>query len=306
MLKRLIKKAYGEDAHEEEQYLSVIRDLLDYGCIQQGRNGTTICEIGSGMVFSLRDGVIPLLTTKQVAWKTCLKELLWFIKGSTDNEELTRQKCNIWNGNSTREYLDSRGLTHLKENDLGPVYGFQWRHFNGEYVDCHTDYTGVGIDQLTYIINSLMSSNEETRNSRRLVMTAWNPCQLDEMALPPCHMMCQFHVTNGDELSCTMYQRSGDVGLGVPFNIASYSFLTHLIAKHCGLKAKEFIYYLGNVHIYDDHIDVLKTQIERQPYKFPTLEILGDKKRNIEEYTIEDFVIKDYQYHPTIKMEMRV
>lgn len=307
MLRTLINKAYGDNSHEEEQYLNIIRELVDGGGnIQEGRNGTTICDIGAAMVFSLKDGNLPLLTTKQVAWKTCLKELLWFIKGSTNNEDLKKQKCNIWNGNSTREYLDSRGLYNLNENDLGPVYGFQWRHFNGKYVDCNTDYGGVGIDQLTYIINSLKSDNQETRNSRRLIMTAWNPCQLDEMALPPCHLLCQFHVTNGNELSCSMYQRSGDVGLGVPFNIASYSFLTHLIAKHCDLKPKEFIYYLGNTHIYDDHIEPLKEQVIRKPYKFPTLNINCDKKNSIDEYILDDFIVNDYKYHPMIKMEMRV
>ncbi len=304
MLRNLIKKA-GYD-HEEEQYLAVIRDLIGGGCAQEGRNGTTICDVGSAMVFSLEEGKLPLMTTKQLAWKTCLKELLWFIKGSTDNEELVRQKCYIWNGNSSRQYLDSRGLTHLKENDLGPVYGFQWRHFNGDYVDCHTDYSGVGVDQLAYIIDALKSLDNEKRHSRRLIMTAWSPCQLDDMALPPCHMMCQFHVTGGDELTCTMYQRSGDVGLGVPFNIASYSFLTHLIAHHCGLKAKEFVYYLGNTHIYDDHVEPLKEQLERKPYEFPTLEIVGEKKANIEDYVLEDFIVKDYKCHPSIKMEMRV
>ena len=301
MLRSLIKKAGY--SHEEEQYLAVIRELIDTGCAQEGRNGTTICDVGAAMVFSLKDGKLPLMTTKQLAWKTCLKELLWFIKGSTDNEELTRQKCFIWNGNSSRAYLDSRGLTNLKENDLGPVYGFQWRHFNGEYVDCHTDYSGVGVDQLAYIIDALKGAD---RYSRRLVMSAWNPCQLDDMALPPCHMLCQFHVTEGDQLTCSMYQRSGDVGLGVPFNIASYSFLTHLIAHHCGLKAKEFIYYLGNTHIYDDHVVPLEQQIERKPYEFPTLEIFGEKKENIEDYVMDDFVVNDYVYWPTIKMEMRV
>ena len=300
MLRNLIKKAGYE--HEEEQYLAVIRDLIQCGTTYDGRNGTTICDVGTAMVFSLKDGRLPLMTTKQLAWKTCLKELLWFIKGSTNNEELTRQKCYIWNGNSSREYLDSRGLGHLKENDLGPVYGFQWRHFNGNYVDCLTDYSGVGVDQLEYIINALKGAD---RYSRRLVMSAWNPCQLDDMALPPCHILSQFHVTEGDQLTCTMYQRSGDVGLGVPFNIASYSFLTHLIAKHCGLKAKEFVYYLGNTHIYDDHIEPLKEQLERKPYEFPTLDIL-EKKENIEDYVLEDFVVKDYKCWPTIKMEMRV
>ena len=181
-----------------------------------------------------------------MAWKTCLKELLWFIKGSTSNKELQEQNVKIWNGNATREFLDSRGLSHLEENDLGPVYGHQWRFFNAEYETCMHNYKGKGVDQLQNVVNLL--KNPATRSSRRIIMSAWNPCQLDQMALPPCHVMCQFNVI-GDKLSCSMYQRSGDVGLGVPFNIASYSFLTHLLAHHCGLKAHEFVYYLKLTHL---------------------------------------------------------
>ena len=286
--------------HDEYQYINLIEDIIDHGTLVNGRNGNTKAIFGSAMHFSLEDNVMPILTTKRVAWKTCLKELMWFISGSTDNTKLQEQGVKIWNLNATRDFLDGRGLIHLAENDLGPVYGHQWRFFNADYVDSKTDYTGKGVDQLKMIVDSL--SDPVERYSRRLIMSAWNPCQLDEMALPPCHVMSQFNVI-GDELSCSLYQRSGDVGLGVPFNIASYCFLTHLLAKHCGLKAKEFVYYLGNTHIYDDHIDVLKQQIEREPYSFPTLEI--NKKSNIDDYTIEDFSISDYQYHATLKMEMR-
>ena len=146
---------------------------------------------------------------------------------------LQNQKVKIWNANASRDFLDSRGLHNLKENDLGPVYGHQWRHFNAKYGSCDDDYSNKGVDQLQYIIDSLKDPNE--RFSRRLVMSAWNPCQLNEMALPPCHVLTQFNVSNNNELSCSLYQRSGDVGLGVPFNIASYSFLTHIIAKHLSL-----------------------------------------------------------------------
>ena len=244
------------NVHEEYQYLRLINDILDEGSMEVGRNGKAKTVFGAAMHFDLSNNTIPVLTTKKVAFKTCLKELLWFINGYTDNKLLKEQKVKIWNANASREFLDSRGLHNNKEDDLGPVYGHQWRHFNANYTDCDTDYTGKGVDQLQNIIDQL--KNPETRNSRRLVMSAWNPQQLDEMALPPCHILCQFCVTEGNKLSCSLYQRSGDVGLGVPFNIASYSILTHLIAKHCGLEAKEFVYFLGNAHIYDDHMDVLR------------------------------------------------
>jgi thymidylate synthase len=242
------------------------------------------------------------MTTKKLAWKTCLRELLWFIKGDTSNTRLKEQNVKIWNGNASREFLDSRGLTHLKEDDLGPVYGHQWRHFNASYIDCDTDYSGKGVDQLSYIINCLRNPKE--MRSRRLVMSAWNPCQLDEMALPPCHVLCQFNVTDENKLSCALYQRSGDVGLGVPFNIASYSLLTHLIAKHCNLIATDFYYYLGNCHIYDDHVEQLKEQLTRIPYHFPTVKIT-EVFDNIDNYTEESFFIENYQFHETIKMNMR-
>ena len=288
--------------HDENQYLNLINDILKENDEFIGRNGKTLAVFGSAMHFSLENNIIPFLTTKKLAWKTCLKELLWFIKGQTSNNILNNQKVNIWNGNSTREYLDSRGLNHYKENDLGPIYGFQWRHFNAEYNDCDTDYSNKGIDQLASIIEQL--KNPETRNSRRLIMTAWNPCQLNEMALPPCHILCQFNVSKNNKLSCSLYQRSGDVGLGVPFNIASYSFLTHLIAHHTGLIAHEFVYYLGNAHIYDDHIEGLKTQIERHPYTFPKLTIANNYD-SIEDYTINDFNIENYQFHENINLLMR-
>jgi len=288
--------------HEEYQYLSLINNILNEGETVCGRNGNTIADFGAAMHFSLSDGVIPLLTTKKVAWKTCLKELLWFISGSTDNNKLKKNGVNIWNGNGSREFLDSRGLQNLVENDLGPVYGHQWRFFNAEYTDCNTNYESKGVDQLAYVINQL--KNPETRSSRRILMSAWNPCQLDEMALPPCHVLCQFNVI-GNKLSCSLYQRSGDIGLGVPFNIASYCFLTHLLAHHCGLEAHEFVYYLGNVHIYDDHTDVLREQITREPFDFPNVVINCDVKSKIEDYTEKDFNIVEYNHHKRIVMKMR-
>lgn len=304
MLKKTCEtiKIRNEKYHEENQYLNLIDDIIKENSEFIGRNGKTYAVFGSAMHFSLNNNTIPLLTTKKLAWKTCLRELLWFIKGDTSNDRLNSKKVHIWDANGSREFLDSRGLHNNRINDLGPIYGFQWRHYNSEYNGCDADYENKGIDQLNYIIEQL--KNIETRNSRRLIMTAWNPCQLNEMALPPCHVLCQFNVTDNDKLSCSLYQRSGDVGLGVPFNIASYSFMTHLIAHHTGLQAHEFIYYLGNAHIYDDHIEKLSDQINKEPYIFPKVYI-NTIYEDIEKYKEEDFLINDYKYHENINLIMR-
>ena len=291
---------------EEKQYLDLITKIIKTGDLQKGRNGNVYSTIGETMRFSLKDNTIPLLTTKKVAWKTCLKELLWFIRGDTNNKNLKNQNVKIWNGNASREYLDSRNLHYLKEDDLGPVYGHQWRFWNAPYskeLGCLETYNGKGIDQLQNVIDSLNDPDE--RFSRRIIMSAWNPEQLNEMALPPCHVLSQFKVTNNNELTCILYQRSGDVGLGVPFNIASYSFLTHLLAKHCDLKAKEFIHFIGDAHIYDDHCKVLNQQLDREPFQFPKL-LIENKYANINDYSINDFTLKDYNYYDAIKMDMRV
>ena len=288
--------------HDENQYLSLIRDINLYGSMQCGRNGNALTAFGSSMHFNLANNVMPILTTKKIAWKTCLKELLWFIKGDTNNKILKNNKVNIWNGNASREFLDSRNLHHLEEDDLGPIYGHQWRHFNAEYDTCNTDYNGKGIDQLEYIIQALNDPLQKT--SRRLILSSWNPCQLNEMALPPCHILCQFNIVETNKLSCSLYQRSGDVGLGVPFNISSYCFLTHIIAKHCNLEATDFYYYLGNCHIYDNHIISLLEQMTKNPYPFPTINI-KNKRDNINDYIEDDIEISNYESNNLIKMEMR-
>lgn len=288
--------------HEEYQYLNLLQDILNEGKLEKGRNGYTKCTIGSVMHFSLENNKIPILTTKKTAWKTCLKELLWFVKGQTSNKILNDQKVHIWDGNSTKEFMESRHLSHYQEGDLGPIYGYQWRFFNAPYTNCDSDYQGKGIDQLQEVIDCL--KDPEKRTSRRLVVSAWNPCQIDEGVLPPCHVLFQFHVFDGNKLSCSLYQRSCDEMLGIPFNIASYSFLTHLIAHHCGLEAYEFIHYGGNCHIYDDHFEQVKEQISRTPFEFPTLEILN-KKDNINEYELSDFKLNNYEHHSVIKGNMR-
>ena len=314
--------------HEEYQYLNLIRKILDEGIWTKGRNGNTKSIFGCSMRFSLQNGKIPILTTKKTAWKTCLKELIWFIRGQTNNKILKEQGVHIWDANGTREFLDSRGLTYYELDELGPIYGRQWRSFNKSYFcqayeqelrktyeylilingndngslqDYFKKLEEKGVDQLQEIIDQL--KNPETRNSRRLIMTAWNPCQLNQMALPPCHILCQFNVHDDNKLSCAMYQRSNDELLGTPFNIASYSFLTHLLAKHCGLEAYEFVYFKGNCHIYEEHIEGAKLQIEREPYEFPTL-IIKNIKSNIDDYEVDDFEIQCYKHHESIKFDI--
>ena len=289
--------------HEEYQYLNIVQHILDDGVWEEGRNGKTKSIFGNSMRFSLKDGKIPILTTKKTAWKTCLKELLWFIRGETNNKILKEQGVHIWDANGSREFLDSRGLFNYEEDELGPIYGRQWRQFNKPFFSKgQEDMTKEeGIDQLQQIIDTLKDPNQRT--SRRLIMTAWNPCQLVQMALPPCHILCQFNVHDGNKLSCMMVQRSCDVFLGQPINIASYSFLTHLIAKHCGLQAYEFVYFMGNVHLYENAIDAAKLQITREPFEFPTLSI-KQVRENINDYQVEDFEIHNYKHHEAIKVEM--
>lgn len=292
----------------ETQYLNLVKTVLEEGERRIGRNGTTLSYFGTQMRFSLKNTRIPLLTTKRLAWKTCLKELLWFLQGKTDNKLLKEQNVHIWDGNASREFLDSRGLTNYDEDDLGPVYGFQWNNFNGTYNN-HNDYKTDGINQLDYIIKALknkdINSKEENRYSRRLIVSAWNPCQIEQMALPPCHVLFQFYVNSNDELSCSLYQRSGDIGLGVPFNIASYSFLTHLIARHVGLKPGYLIHTIGDAHIYEEHIDQLKLQLKSPIYESPKIYI-KHKRESIYDYVFDDFQLLDYKFNTKISMKMKV
>jgi thymidylate synthase len=290
-----------ENYHEEFQYLNLLKDILADGTMEEGRNGNVQTAFGSAMHFSLEHGTIPILTTKKTAWKTCLKELLWFIRGDTSNIRLNNVGVHIWDGNTSRDFMEARGLDHYKEGDIGPMYGYQWRNFNAPYDGCDSDYDGKGIDQLQYVIDCL--KDPVKRTSRRMVISAWNPCQLNEGVLPPCHVLFQFNVVNGNKLSCSMYQRSNDECCGTPFNIASYSFLTHLLAKHCGLEAYEFLYFKGNCHIYKQHIEGAKIQITRKPYPFPVVSIT-QVRENINDYQVDDFILQNYQHHEPIKFQM--
>lgn len=285
---------------EEGQYLALIKQIFASGHLRTSRQGGNVIGIfGHMMKFDLSDNHFPLLTTKRVFWRGIVEELLWFIKGDTNANHLKDKGIHIWDANASKAYLTSQGLGHREEGDLGPVYGFQWRHFGAQYTDMHADYTGQGIDQLAKCIETIKSNPTD----RRIVMSAWNPCDVGEMALPPCHTFCQFYVEDGKRLSCSMYQRSCDVGLGVPFNIASYALLTRLVAHVCHLEPGQFVHIMGDTHIYANHVDALKIQIERQPRPFPTLTINPDK-RDIDTFTLEDLTLEDYNPHPAIKMDM--
>jgi len=285
---------------DERGYLDQIEYILQHGHRKGDRTGTGVVSVfGSQGRYSLRDQ-FPLLTTKRVFWKGILEELLWFVKGSTNAKELSEKGVKIWDANGSRQFLDKSGFTDREEGDLGPVYGFQWRHYGAEYTDMHADYTGQGVDQLQKVIDTIKTNPED----RRIIMCAWNPKDLPLMALPPCHALCQFYVCDG-ELSCQLYQRSGDMGLGVPFNIASYALLTYMIAHITGLKPGDFVHTLGDAHVYINHIEPLKTQLQREIRPFPKLKILR-KVENINDFCAEDFEICDYNPHPTIKMQMAV
>lgn len=296
-----IKNGSHEDSNtDEQQYLNLIKHIITKGKTRSDRTGVgTISVFGAQMRFDLRE-TFPLLTTKRVFWRGLAEELLWFIRGSTNAKELQAKKIHIWDGNSTREFLDGAGFKDREEGDLGPVYGFQWRHFGAKYTNCHDDYKGKGFDQLLDVIDKIKNKPDD----RRIIMSAWNPVDLPNMALPPCHCLVQFYVADG-ELSCQMYQRSADMGLGVPFNIGSYALLTYMIAHVAGLKPGDFVHTLGDAHVYLNHVDPLKEQLERVPRKFPTL-TFNRKVENIEDFTIDDFVLDGYDPYPAIKMEMAV
>ncbi|KAL3150606.1 hypothetical protein ABBQ32_000413 [Trebouxia sp. C0010 RCD-2024] len=286
--------------HEEQQYLDLVADIIKTGAKRGDRTGTgTLSKFGCQMKFNLRHS-FPLLTTKRVFWRGVAEELLWFISGSTSAQVLQDKNIHIWDGNGSRDYLDSIGLTDREVGDLGPVYGFQWRHFGAEYKGMHADYTGQGVDQLAQVIDKIRHNPED----RRIVLTAWNPAALPEMALPPCHMFCQFYIAEG-ELSCQMYQRSCDLGLGVPFNIASYSLLTCLIAKVCGLQPGDFIHTMGDAHVYANHVEPLKEQLQNSLRPFPVLHITSNKL-DIDDYTMGDLQIAGYNPHKKIVMKMAV
>lgn len=292
----------GPVNHAEHQYLDLVQEIVSRGIVKSDRTGVgTRSVFGRQMRFSLRDHSFPLLTTKVVYWKGIVEELLWMLRGSTNSQELDRKQITIWNDNGSRAFLDKSGFPQRKIGDLGPVYGFQWRHCGAKYIDATTDYKGQGVDQIAEIIRLIKTSPD----SRRIVLSAWNPSDLHLMVLPPCHAMAQFTVTNG-ELSCLMFQRSCDMGLGVPFNIASYSLLTVLLAHVCGLKPGEFVYTLGDAHVYENHVSGMLTQLKRRPRSFPVLRIKCDPKSDPSLYSMQDLELSNYTPYSSIKLKMAV
>lgn len=291
----------------ERQYLALVQAVLDSGERRDDRtgHGTLAHFAPTPLKFDLSHGQLPLITTKRVFFRGVAEELLWFIKGSTDAKALAARGVHIWDGNGSEDFLRKCGLPY-REGDLGPVYGFQWRHFDAPYTSADANYTDQGVDQLAQVIETIKSNPTD----RRIILSAWNPAQNSQMALPPCHVLAQFFVTypygkDKGALSCQMYQRSADLGLGVPFNIASYALLTHMIAHVTGLRARELTIVLGDAHVYLDHFEPLKEQLKRDPYPFPTLKFPRPVD-SIDDWSLDDFHVENYKTWPKIEMKMAV
>lgn len=289
-----------------KQYNDALKQILENGKEKTDRTGTgTLSIFGMQLRFDLRQG-FPAVTTKKLAWRAVVSELLWFLEGSGNELRLKEilygtsatDRYTIWSANATSDYWKPRARG---EGDLGRIYGVQWREWrttDRKWLNSST-WEPIVIDQLQDLINNIKTNPD----SRRHILTAWNPGELDRMALPPCHVMCQFDVTDG-YLSCQLYQRSCDMFLGVPFNIASYSLLTHIIARECNLKVGDFIWTGGDCHIYKDHFDAVHEQVSREPKQLPTLMFTEGKKFN--EYVVDDFVLENYEHHPAIVAPMSV
>jgi len=281
--------------NDEQQYLNLLNIVKNNGIIKQTRNGITYSYFAHLLKFDISNS-FPLLTTKKMFFKGIVEELLWFLRGSVNSKELEAKGVSIWKGNSSRQYLDANGFNHYDEGYLGPIYGFQWRTFNGE------------IDQLKYILNEL-----KLENSRRIILNAWNPVQLHQQALPPCHILYNFF-KNNDEISCMMYMRSSDLFLGLPFNIASTALFTYIIAKVSGLKVKDIAISICDCHIYQEHLSAVEIQSQRIPTMFPSITIkktidnnisIDEKITWIENLCFDDFELSNYNCFPTIKAIMK-
>ena len=278
----------------EYQYINLIKDLLKNGERRIGRNGEVISDFCKHLKFDLRYG-FPLFTTRKMFLKGIIEELLFFIRGDTNSKILEEKGVNIWKGNTSREFLDSNGFEKRKDGEMGPMYGFQWRFFNGE--ECILD----GIDQLENVINEIKTNP----TSRRILLTTYNPSQVHLGVLYPCHsIIIQFYVKDG-YLDMFCYNRSTDIALGFQFNVSSSSLLLMIIAKICNLEPRYFNMSLGDVHLYSNHIEPITKQLERIPYSFPTLKLPEfNTLKDVEKLTFADFTLEKYKFYPNIKMEM--
>ncbi len=292
------------NTHQEYEYLDLLSKISTEGESKPDRTGIGTKSIfGAKMQFDLSDGRVPFITTKRLFYDMVIKELLFFISGKTDTKILEEQGVNIWKGNTARDFLDSRGLDY-EEGDMGPLYPLQWRHWGAEYKGADEDYTNKGIDQLANLIKGI----RKDPHSRRHILSAWNVAQLKEMCLPPCHILVQFNVS-GDRkyLDCILYQRSGDSFLGIPFNIASYSILTFMIAHITNLRPRKFTHFIGDAHIYNTHAVQVQKQLGRTPKPFPKLKFRkATKLYEIDDFDANSFIVEGYTSWPHISGKMAV
>lgn len=283
---------------DQVAYNDLVEEIITRQNEKESRNGiSTFSLFGKQLKFNLSNNTMPLLTTKFINFENIVKELLWFISGSTNYRDLEKQNVKIWSAYD-KEFLKKINLDYKTDGDLGPIYGFQWRHFGATYEGCDKDYKNCGVDQLQDLVKNL----ETDPNSRRHILTAWNPSDLKKMVLSPCHNFIQFYVYE-EKLSAHLYMRSSDVALGLPYNIASYALLTHMIANLCNYEAKELIISFGDVHIYSPHCENLQKQIKNPINEFPKIK-LNKEICKIDEYKVEDIELINYQHGPKIKYEL--
>lgn len=297
----LLVKPYISKNEEEEQFLELMKNIM-----RQPLRGNRTNELCKSLFsppqlrFSLSNNNFPLITTRQLPFKIIFEELMWFIRGETDTRILNNKGIHIWDDNSSREFLDNRGLQRYREGDIGPGYGFQFRYSGAVYESCDTDYTGCGTDQLLNVIKEI----REQPNSRRLIINLWNPNDIHKMALPPCGFCYQFYV-NDNKLSCKLTQRSSDISLAGGWNIASASLLTIMIACVCDLEPHELIWSLGDVHIYNNQQEQVFEQLSRRPRMFPKLYITNTPSdRNITSFKYSDFELLDYNPYCRLRIPM--
>jgi dihydrofolate reductase/thymidylate synthase len=297
---------YTYSNKEENKFIKIVNKILNKGVYNLDRSQVgTLSIFGKSFTYDIRNYRIPLFTHRKVFLRGIIEELLFFISGKTDTKILEEKKVNIWKGHTSREFLDSRGLTEFNEGDMGAGYGFQLKHFGAEYINADTDYTNKGFDQLEYIINEI----KHNPTSRRIVFSYWNPSDFNKTALLPCHILYQFHVNvDTKELSCSFYQRSNDFTLAGVYNVCSATILVFMLAKICNLKPGKVIHTIGNVHIYKNQIDVVKEMIQNKPFNFPLL-LINDPNneiKKIEDFKYEHFKLLFYRSHKTYKIPMSV